>query len=128
MENEYQEPVLTLEEKAQNLVKALSNFVGGYPNEEKATAFINAFCCEHRTHQQANFRLMMKLVEHMASDKYRFDGRNEQARGVAKRLIKGHEMEFQKELITQGTSPERAAEYAGENGEYFLPSRFLGVI
>ena len=104
------------------LAEKLGDYVNTYSIREKGKQFIEGFDGQHRTLQQSSFRLILELIEHMGSENYRTDGRNEQSKKVAKMLLKGFESEYQKELISQGVSEERAKEYTGID---FLPSKFL---
>lgn len=42
---------------------------------------------EHRTLQQTFTKLCLTWIEHVASDQYRTDGRNEQSKQVCKELV-----------------------------------------
>ncbi len=106
------------------LAEILGNFVNT-SNRDKSKEFIEGFSRQHRTLQQSSFRLIMELIEFMASDNYKTDLRNESSKAVAKRLINGFETEYHKELKSQGVS-ERNIE--SSTGEHFLPSKFLQFI
>ena len=105
------------------LVKAL----GEYVNYRKSTkAFIDAFKREHRTLQQSAFKMLLELVEEMATENYHTDGRNEQSKIVAQTLLKGFAMAKKQEYINEGYSEERATSYV--SGEGAKPSRYLPLI
>jgi len=96
-------------------------------NNEKGKEFINGFVRQHRTLQQASFRMMLELIEHMVTDEYHTDGRNDASKKLAKTLIQGFKATKKKEYIAEGTSEERAEEYvSGEFGS--KPSRYLPFI
>jgi len=107
------------------LAVALTDYVNTFSTGERSKEFIEGFNRQHRTLQQSSFRMILELIENMASEDFRTDGRNEQSKKVAKMLLKGFEVEYQKELISQGVSEERAKEYTGSN---FSPSKFLSHI
>lgn len=102
----------------EELANEMSNFVNTYGFDKEA--FINGFCKQHRTLQQSMMGLMLATIEHIASDEYRTDGRNEQSQKVAKQLLSGYKEEVYKELIAQGSSEESARKYA--NSKVFKPS------
>jgi hypothetical protein len=101
----------------------MSNFVNvyGFDKEE----FIKSFCRQHRTLQQSMIGLMLATIEHVASDDYRTDARNEQSQKVAKQLLAGYNEEVYKELVAQGTSEESARKYA--DSKTFRPSNLSFV-
>jgi pullulanase/glycogen debranching enzyme len=109
--------------KAENFARELTNFVNSYGRNNED--FIQAFANEHRTLQQSAFRLFLQTIEFMASDNYRTDGRNEQSKEVAKKLLKGFEQVYHSELREKGVSEESLKNYTGE---HFLPSKFLKYI
>jgi uncharacterized protein (UPF0305 family) len=107
--------------------KELVNVLGNYVNYRKSTqGFIEAFKREHRTLQQSSFRMMLSLIEEMASDNYHTDGRNETSKQVAKMLIEGFKEMKKREFISQGETEEKAEFYANNYGN--KPSQFLPYI
>ena len=74
--------------KAQQLAEDFSNFVNSYGHD--TDAFIQAFSRQHRTLQQSMMRVMFKTIEHVASDEYLTDGRNESSQKVAKQIVNIH--------------------------------------
>ena len=69
----------------QELVNEITNFVNSFtPDEAK---FIELMSREHRTLQQSFTRLCLKWLEHIASDDYRTDDRNQGSHVTAKALI-----------------------------------------
>ena len=85
-----------------------------------------AFNREHRTRQQAIFKVMCSLIEHMSTDEFRTDGRNEMSKDVAKKLIRGFEHETMEELIKSGEKKENAEKYS--KYEWYKPSKCLSLI
>jgi hypothetical protein len=110
--------------KAQQLAEDFSNFVNSYGHD--TDAFIQAFSRQHRTLQQSMMRVMFKTIEHVASDEYRTDGRNESSQKVAKQIVKGFKTQVFEDEKTNFLTEERAKDYA--NSEYCIPSQYLGNI
>lgn len=94
----------------ENTGAKLAEDMGDYVNtfSDKSKDFIEGFCRQHRTLQQSSFKMILKLIEHMATDEYRTDPRNEDSKDIAKKLLSG----FKKEL----------------NDDDFKPSNFLRFI
>ena len=87
---------------------------GNYVNYRKSPkAFIEAFKREHRTLQQSAFRMLLELVEEMASVSYQTDGRNEDSKKMAQTLLEGFKLAKKQEYLNQGVSEARATEYVG---------------
>lgn len=117
---------LKAEDEMQEALK-LVNALGEYVNYRKSTkAFIEAFKREHRTLQQSAFKMLLELVEEMATENYHTDGRNEQSKLMAQTLLKGFAMAKKEEYINQGVSEQRASEYVSGVGA--KPSRYLPLI
>lgn len=115
------------EEKQFEEAKAIVTILSGYVNYRKPTkAFIEAFKREHRTLQQSMFRMMLELVEEMASENYPTDGRNESSKEMAQTLLKGFQMAKKQEYLNQGISEQRAEEYVSGDGA--KPSKYLPFI
>lgn len=106
------------------LAENMTDFVNSY-SRDKHKDFIEGFCRQHRTLQQSSFRMILELIEHMASDEYRTDDRNADSQKVAKLLLKGFKTEFHNDLRVDGMSEKDIKRYVGEN---FLPSKFLKLI
>lgn len=113
-----------MENSGVKLAVDMGDYVNSF-SREKAKDFIQGFIRQHNTLQQSSFRMILELIEFMASDEYRVDGRNEASKNVANKLIKGFETEFHKELAAQGVEKDRLAGYIGEN---YKPSKFLPMI
>lgn len=107
------------------LAEDMGDYVNSMSDRDKHTAFIEGFCRQHRTLQQSSFRMILALVEHVASDEYRTDGRNEGSKNVARKLLKGFEHEYHNDLRAQGVSE---LNIAGSVGENYKPSKFLSFI
>lgn len=100
--------------KGLELAQLLGDFVNTYSLRDKGKEFIDGFCRQHRTLQQSSFRLILELIEHMASDDYKTDGRNEESKKIAKQLLAGFK-----------TQNSIAASYSDE---FSLPSKFLPFV
>jgi hypothetical protein len=99
--------------------KELTNIITDHLNTfgDKSEAFNEAMSREHRTLQQNFTRLCLKWLEHVASDEYSTDGRNEQSKEVAQTLLAGF-----KDLKAQEG-------YTGSTLEMMSkPSGYLGTI
>jgi hypothetical protein len=101
--------------QATPLIKELERYCGVFGMEERTEDFIKAFCMMHRTHQQSAFKMILKLMEFIASDQYRTDGRNEQSKKVAQELLAGFKV-----------VNDVAKMYDDKNIQ--LPSNHLGMI
>lgn len=108
------------------LAEAITDFVNS-SDKEKYQEFIQSFSCQHRTLQQSAIGLFLKLTEHMASDEYHTDARNEDSKKVAQTLMKGFKVAQTAQFVAEGTSEERAKEYMEMEG-FDKPSRYLGFI
>ncbi len=111
---------------AQELANALGDFVNYSSSTEKNKQFCEAFSRQHRTLQQSAFRLMLELIEHIASEDYRTDGRNEATKQMAETLLKGFKLTKKQEYLAEGVSEERAESYVSGHGE--KPSNYLPLI
>jgi hypothetical protein len=109
---------------AEELAEALSDFVNNFNHDDKG--FIEAFCRQHRTLQQSMFRLMCKVIDKVASEDYRTDGRNEGTAMVGKMLIEGFKEQVIKKEIAAGYTPADSLEYA--NTKNTKPANYLGHI
>ena len=111
--------------KGLELAEQLTDYVNTFSMDEKTKDFIEGFNRQHRTLQQSSFRLILSLIENIASDEFRVDGRNESSKKVAKMLLKGFESEYHKELVATGASEAEAKKYIGPD---FKPSKHLPFI
>ena len=107
------------------LAENLTDFVNTFNTKEKTDEFIKAFSRQHNTLQQSSFRMILALIEHMATEEYHTDGRNEQSKNVAKKLLNGFREELRKDLRNQGVPEERIGNYVGDDHK---PSNFLSFI
>jgi len=121
--NQLKTPIMVT---AQELANALGDFVNYSSARDKNKQFCEAFSREHRTLQQSAFRLMLELIEHIASDEYSTDGRNEATKQMAQTLLKGFRMAKKEEYLAEGLSEARAESYVTGDGE--KPSRYLPFI
>lgn len=108
------------------LAEALTDFVNS-SNKEKYQEFIEIFSWQHKTLQQSAVGLMLQTIEHIASDNYHTDGRNEDSKKVAQTLMKGFKVAQAAQFVAEGTSESRAKEYVEMDG-FDKPSRYLGFI
>ncbi len=114
----------TSKEKAKQLAEDFGNFVNSYGHD--TDAFIEAFSRQHRTLQQSMVRVMLATIEHVASDEYSTDGRNEQSKAVAQTIIKGFKTQTAIEQRDLFLTEDRVNDYV--NSDYCIPSKFLGTI
>ncbi|MCK5346885.1 MAG: hypothetical protein KAR20_25930 [Candidatus Heimdallarchaeota archaeon] len=73
-------------ERAEKLVREIAAHVNTM--SFKPNYFIEAMSREHRTLQQSFVKLCMQWLEYVASDEYRYDGRNEASHDICKELLK----------------------------------------
>lgn len=109
----------------QQLAETIADFVNTF-SKDKNKEFVNGFCVQHRTLQQSSFRMMLQLIEHMATDEYKTDGRNEASKKIAMKLIDGFKKVIFEEELAMGRTPEEAKEHS--ESEYVQPSKFLPYI
>jgi len=105
-----------LNDQAIKLAGQITDYVNSFDrdkNRDFAKAFCKALSTEHRTLQQSTMRMIMELIEYMASDEYRTDGRNDESKRLAQDLIK-YFIEAKKKEFNM---PEN-----------FMPSQYLSFI
>jgi hypothetical protein len=74
----------TAEERTQEVVEALSRFVNTFTLDH--VEFNKQMSTQHRTLQQSFTRLCLLWLNHVASDEYRHDGRNQYSHETAKEI------------------------------------------
>jgi predicted metal-dependent hydrolase len=127
-ENDECEVTIQRKEKEVKEAKEVMDVLGNYVNYRKSNkAFIEAFKREHRTLQQSAFKMMLELIEEMATENYHTDGRNEDSQKMAQQLIEGFKEAKKKEYLAQGVTEERAEVYINTNGGD-KPSRYLPFV
>ena len=83
-----------LKDRSEKIVADLAKLVNSM--SFKPEYFIDAMSREHRTLQQSFTKLCMQWLEYVASDEYRYDGRNEASHVLCKQIItlyKGYVMD-----------------------------------
>jgi hypothetical protein len=110
---------------AKELANELTNFVNN-TNYKEHDDFVKELTCQHKTLQQSSLRLMLKVIEKMATKEYRTDARNEQSHIVAANLIEGFKLVGEKELRDKGVGEIGIKRTI--DGEFYKPSNFLGSI
>ena len=88
-----------LKDNSEKIVADLAKLVNSM--SFKPDYFIGAMSREHRTLQQSFTKLCLQWLEHVASDKYRYDGRNEDSHELCKDLITTYKK------IGRGFAPSR---------------------
>ena len=126
LEFERQEREYQQRDKALREGKELMDQIGNYVNHGKSRkGFIDAFKREHNTLQQLTFKMFLELMEEMASDNYRTDGRNEASKKMAQTLLKGFQIAQKQQYMAEGVSEARAEEYVslglGSKPSAYLP-------
>ena len=87
--------------EAEQLMDKFKDFANRYHGKD-TQAFLNQqFSRHHRTLQQNMMRFMFGIIEHVASDNYLTDARNEESKKVAQEILKG----FQSLPKHEGTKP-----------------------
>ena len=70
---------------AKNMVSEMTDYVNTFGDVH--TEFVKSMEMEHRTLQQSFTRLCLKWIEHVASEEYRYDLRNEQSHQTCKLMM-----------------------------------------
>lgn len=95
--------------RAEIAIDGLADYANNFnPNSDKLLA--EFFRVEHRTLQQSMLRTMLVIIETIADDSYRTDGRNEQAKAICKKILAGFDTQVP------------------ENQKGFKPSEWLSYI
>lgn len=108
------------------LADAMTDYVNTFSMRERTKEFIDGFCRQHNTLQQSSFRMILELMEHMASENYHTDGRNDASKNIARDLINGFKKVIYEKELAMGYTPEKAKEIA--ESEYVKPSAYLPFI
>ena len=117
-------------ENAVKLVDDFSNLVNGSPDVE---AIVEQFKREHRTLQQSMFRVILTLIVSMTKDDYHTDGRNEQSKDIAKKLILGYAEMVKREDKVRMLAEGCGEEYSEEKSEKYrmdivnAPEKYIGL-
>jgi hypothetical protein len=120
------------EEKSRKLIQDFANLVNGGAETE---ALQDQFKREHRTLQQSMFREILGLICMISKldDRRDVDGRNEDSKKLAQKLIAGYAEIIKKEekerLLGYGYDEEQAEAKANEYRKQIIeaPEKFLGV-
>jgi len=91
---------------ALQVVEHVSDYFNSFSNKE--AAFIEALERQHRTLQQSFTKAVFMWIEHVATEEYRFDGRNEGSHKTAKKLMEGWKLLGEAdENATHGSAPHQ---------------------
>ena len=117
-------------ESSIKLIDDFSNLVNGSTDVE---AIIEQFQREHRTLQQSMFRVILALIVSMTKEDYHTDGRNQQSKEIAIKLVHGYAEMVKKEekerLLREGCDEE----YSEKKAESYRldivnsPDSYMGV-
>ncbi len=72
-------------EQVKNAVRVMADLVNTF--SDKGSEFAKEMSKEHNTLQQSFTKLCFQWIEHVASDKYQTDGRNEGSKKIAKEVL-----------------------------------------
>jgi len=106
--------------KAKELAVQITDYVNSY-GRTKGTDLAVALSREHRTLQQSTMKAFLEFIEFASTDEFRTDGRNEESKKVAKRLMKGYARVIAEE---QNISEEEVL----KNWDVYKPSKWLPLI
>ena len=70
----------------QETVKKVTDIVNTF-NDDPMDTFIRQMTFQHRTLQQSFTKLCLKWIETVASDEYRFDGRNQHSHEQCQKIV-----------------------------------------
>ena len=73
-------------EEIQKVVEEVTDVVNSF-GDDKMNTFIRQMTFQHRTLQQSFTRLCLKWIETVASDEYRYDGRNQHSHDLCKKVV-----------------------------------------
>jgi len=89
--------------EALKLANALENYVNVLNMGKRTDQFIEEMSRLHRTNQQSFTRLMFAWLEHVASEDYRFDPRNQDAHEMCKKIMSLLEKDMEAQGFTGAT-------------------------
>jgi hypothetical protein len=131
MSEEYTDWKEKREEKSRQLIKDFADLVNGSADSK---ALQDQFTREHRTLQQSMFREILKLICMISKlDDMYIDGRNEQSKQMAIKLIAGYAEIIKREELERlkgyGYSPDEAETKAEEYKKAVIekPESYLNV-
>lgn len=132
MEQERRDFDAEREEKSRNLIKDFENLVNGSADSD---AMHDQFKRAHRTLQQSMFREILKLICMIAKldDRRDIDGRNEQSKEIAKKLLAGYAEIIAKEELERLKMVGYGLELATAKAEEYRisiienPEMYLGL-
>mgnify|MGYP001357053525 CR=1 FL=1 len=78
---------------ASEIASVMSDFVNNFGCDKDG--FVKAMGNNHRTLQQSFTKLCLMWIEYVASDDYRFDGRNQDSHTTCKAMVKAFQKEQQ---------------------------------
>jgi hypothetical protein len=76
---------------ANEVALVMSDFVNNFSSDKEA--FVSKMGSDHRTLQQSFTKLCLKWIEFVASEDYRFDGRNQDSHEVCQKIVQGFKKE-----------------------------------
>ncbi len=120
MEDSFEEQVHQSHVQGKHAAEVMSTLLNSGLNSGREK-FIEEMANDHRTLQQSFTRLCLQWLEHIASDSYRTDGRNEQSQKIARNIMEGFTLIKARELNESG-------ETIRKNWSVYKPSKWLGTI
>jgi hypothetical protein len=106
--------------KAKKLAGEITDYVNSY-NLDLGKDLAEALSREHRTLQQSTVRTFLQVIEAFSEPEYRTDGRNEDAKKTAQKLMKG----FVKVVAEEQNISE---EQVLKNWDVYKPSKYLSFV
>lgn len=84
-------------------VEAITDLVNTFSTDKIASQFNEKMSMQHRTLQNSFTRLALQWIEHVASDGYRTDPRNESSHQICKQLLAAFRVEMESQGYSQST-------------------------
>lgn len=109
-----------------DLARLVSDYINVLNTDDKCEDFVKHFSRQHRTLQQSTIGLFLKVIEHVASDEFSTDARNEDSKRTCKALIDGFKVIKKEEFLKDNWSEASADDYLNKEGG--RPSKYLGFI